>query len=809
MDRLQVRRTAQAAVRGFFALCSALVLVVTAAVPVAYAVDPPTGDIISKDSNGEAQKGQAFHPVVSADGSIIAFTSTARLTASAPFGRNTAYVYDMRTQRFIWNTPRQGSPFDPSGGFVNDISADGRLLLLTSEGDLAGDGHGAGLFVRNLETGVTVRVSVDASGAALANGGDADASLSANGRYVVFAIYMTGGRYLWVYDTTTNTAVNVPPDGYSPYTAAPTISDDGRYIAYQSYDDNPVQVYDRTLGQTILAPTTAHGDAPGPHRVSIAPDGSSVVYEGVPTYFDGQEANNGPGVHVFRMTIPDGTITDLTPTTDINAFSSARGGFSPDGQYVTLASQLPLTGSTVPYEWHVFSYHIPTGTYQLVGASSNDTYNVTASGEADISNGGDVVAYLAENIAGPEDYRSNIYVRTFNGWTPPAATWTPTPASWDNTAPDMTPPVLTVDIDQSQWYQGPHTVNFTCEDPGHGTLTPPDPQTFNTEYHHFFSASCTDAEGNTTTHQWVIAIDMSGPKIEDAWRQADTPAGTVFSSSLVVRDEASGVAAATCTIADGTLLAPGTYSVACDAVDIVGNASSATVTLTISPWKQASMSAGVAGVRKRNTTGNDRSAILLNYPVKWGNTVVITANIGSADGAVHCHDARGNNYAKIIDRLTATGRLVACAAPVTTALEAGDRVVMTYPAFDGPSVAAAVTLDGLDTPGTPLDKSSRIGVGTATTSGKVFPAESTRHLVFGAVAYDGPGTLEAVGNVYQWGEPLYAGNGSARRNLMLVIRHVTGPAEPFYRVEGTLSTSTSWQSFMTIWNGQNSGPDPA
>lgn len=77
---------------------------------------------------------------------------------------------------------------DPS--IYTAISADGRYMAFASTATnlVAGDTNGVrDVFVRDVLTGQTTRVSVASDGTQAAGGGSQEASISADGRYVAFA----------------------------------------------------------------------------------------------------------------------------------------------------------------------------------------------------------------------------------------------------------------------------------------------------------------------------------------------------------------------------------------------------------------------------------------------------------------------------------------------------------------------------------------------------------------------------------------------------------------------------------------------
>jgi len=132
------------------------------------------------------------------------------------------------------------------------ISADGRYFAFDSDGSnlVAGDTNGArDVFWRDRQFGTTVRVSVSTSGAQ-ATGASESPSISADGRYVAFA---SGAADLVVGDANSNSdvfvhdmqtgATTVESVGTSGVFGAsasrnPDISGDGRYVVFESLAGN-------------------------------------------------------------------------------------------------------------------------------------------------------------------------------------------------------------------------------------------------------------------------------------------------------------------------------------------------------------------------------------------------------------------------------------------------------------------------------------------------------------------------------------------------------------------------------------------
>ena len=183
----------------------------------------------------------------------------------------------------------------------SSISANGRYIAFASNANnlVSGDTNGeTDIFVHDTVTNTTRRVSVSSNGTQ----GDSrslDPSISADGRYVAFSSSSrnlvdtrTLGSEVFVHDTLTNTTrlVSIATDGTPGGGGDPSISADGRYVAFVSNASNLVGgdtnlrpdifVYDTVANTTTRISvasdgTQGNGDSAYP---SISADGSRVAY---------------------------------------------------------------------------------------------------------------------------------------------------------------------------------------------------------------------------------------------------------------------------------------------------------------------------------------------------------------------------------------------------------------------------------------------------------------------------------------------------------------------------------------------------
>jgi Tol biopolymer transport system component len=272
-------------------------------------------ELISRASGGSGAKANKIAQLatISADGTQVAFISPAdNLHPDQPdvTTQNQAYVRDRAT-----NTTRLESRADGVGGPIADtdvgeasISADGSALALASRAtnlDPADADTIQDAFVREMGAGETVLVSQSPVEPPVnANGESRDPAISADGRYVAFSSMATNidpdatnnRSDVFVRDTETGLTVLASRDGASgpegdDSSVNPSISADGRYVAFESEAENLVAadgdgqpdifVRDLVANTTTLA-SRDDGDANAggfPAEPSISGDGMRIAFD--------------------------------------------------------------------------------------------------------------------------------------------------------------------------------------------------------------------------------------------------------------------------------------------------------------------------------------------------------------------------------------------------------------------------------------------------------------------------------------------------------------------------------------------------
>ena len=341
--------------------------------------------LISQSSAG-ASNGASLNPSISADGSAIVFTSTAsNLVAGQTDSNNAADVFLWTATnglQLVSHNSANASQAGNSNSSTPVISSNGRYVIFVSNASdlVAGDANGvADVFAFDTQTGQVTLLSTGVNG--IGNGASSSPVISDDGRYVAFVSSASnlvngdtnGTTDVFRYDlqaisnplslVSVNLSGNAGTTSGSTIVAgsfAPTISADGRYIAFASTasdltsiaDTNgntaDVFVRDMQTGQTTLISVnqagTGSGNAIGLGSTNpvISGDGSYVAFTSTASDLTASD-NNGNIQDVFVRNWQSGTPStrlvsiDSAGTNAGNADSTAPV-LSRSGNYIAFSS---------------------------------------------------------------------------------------------------------------------------------------------------------------------------------------------------------------------------------------------------------------------------------------------------------------------------------------------------------------------------------------------------------------------------------------------------------------------------------------
>jgi Tol biopolymer transport system component len=327
-----------------------------------------------------------------------------------------------------------GASWLPSSGWL--VNPDGRYVAFQSDADNLDPADGNGftdVFVRDRDLNMTTRVSVDLGGGD-ANGPSTSPTISADGRFVAFrsaASDLIVGDGNWEWDIFVRdlqlgqtTRVSVSTDGGDPNndSGGPSISADGRYVAFHSSAGNLISgdsnfrgdifVRDLQLLQTVLASVAWDGTVTDENSwtSAISGDGRHVVFVSAATNLVADDGNGQNDVFVRDLDLGVTTRASVDQSGGDADERSRCPAISSNGQFVGFCSPATdlVAGDTNGVD-DIFVRDLVAETTTRVNVTSEGLQTLGAgSWHPSISANGRFVAFQsdADNLT-PED--SNAY----------------------------------------------------------------------------------------------------------------------------------------------------------------------------------------------------------------------------------------------------------------------------------------------------------------------------------------------------------------------------------------------------------------
>ena len=286
--------------------------------------------VISKSSAGTIGNGTSSAPAISADGRYVAFASASTNLVASVNGTQ-IYLHDRELGlTTLISKDNSGTPvFGDGASSSPTISSDGQFVAFASlSTNLGAAGGNQQIYLHDRLTGAngtTSLVSKDSGGTA-GNGNSSTPSVSGDGRFVAFIsvapniVVGFSGQQVYVHDRNTgangaNSLISQDnsgtPNAGNQNSSAPSVSSDGRYVAFTSLAINLVtgvsgqQIYlhDRNGPTTSLVSRDNTGPLVEGNGLSDSP---SINGNGGFVAFFSQAANlvSGSGSHIYVRAIP-------------------------------------------------------------------------------------------------------------------------------------------------------------------------------------------------------------------------------------------------------------------------------------------------------------------------------------------------------------------------------------------------------------------------------------------------------------------------------------------------------------------------
>jgi len=236
----------------------------------------------STTATGALANGQSYNAVLSGSALYVGFISKAtNLVASDTNGTDDMFVKNTQTGVVVNASTTAAGVQANAPSADTALSSNGRTAVFTTFATnlAAGDDSYADIYAKNLDSGALTRVSTSSSGAG-ANGNSDNASVSADGRYVVFtsqASNLVAGdtnahRDVFRKDLATGVTLRVSTgaDGQQGLgdSSNASVSSDGRYVLFESTSDftpgdgdGRADIFIKDLNTGALTRLSSGGDA--------------------------------------------------------------------------------------------------------------------------------------------------------------------------------------------------------------------------------------------------------------------------------------------------------------------------------------------------------------------------------------------------------------------------------------------------------------------------------------------------------------------------------------------------------------------
>jgi Tol biopolymer transport system component len=302
----------------------------------------------------------------------------------------------------------QGEPADGTNNQPS-LSNNARFVAFESNADnLPGDDAWANVYLHDRATGKTRLVSRNSSGEPATGGSSSAPKVSGNGRFVVFQSFadnLPGGSGLpiriYIHDRKTGrtTLVSKNSAGDPSNGTVPSVSDSGRYVAFQSQAANlpgangdiHVYVRDRRTGRTRLVSKTSSGE------VVLAGIGDLSGNGRIVSLRSGDALLPGSGIQVYVHDRRTGKTRLVSKTSQGDSLPGMISGsvLSGTGRFVAIEAQTFM--GDVCDTAHVFVHDRKTGKTRLVTKTSGGQPAEGCSQRPSISSDGRFVVFDSDS----------------------------------------------------------------------------------------------------------------------------------------------------------------------------------------------------------------------------------------------------------------------------------------------------------------------------------------------------------------------------------------------------------------------------
>jgi Tol biopolymer transport system component len=355
-----------------------------------------TNWLVSTATNGFSGDGLSFDAAISCDGRFVAFTSLAdNLVAGDTNKAFDVFLRDLGSQTTVLVSQNSTSTGPGNGDSSSPVvGADGRCVLFRSSATnlAAGSFANENLYWRDTQAGTNF---------ALTTGGVSLATMTPDGRFVLYNLLAGSTLYVWDSQTAQRIYTNT-----SSYTTASAMSADGRVIAFRGLADLRVADLTTKITRVIDSRTARYP------TLRLNGDGRLLACTRVPSTSGGTtqiylySTQTGSNTLVSQSCIMPGPANAASDSPDI----------SPDGHYVVYRSAatdiVPGDTNGMP---DVFLYDVQRGTNLLLVAGKAGSPNNRCLRPFFSSDGRTLLLQSWASDLAPQDFNHNsdLFAFTF------------------------------------------------------------------------------------------------------------------------------------------------------------------------------------------------------------------------------------------------------------------------------------------------------------------------------------------------------------------------------------------------------------
>jgi len=300
---------------------------------------------------------------ISADGTRIAFRSTADITGGNPEGNSEIYLFHVALEIFTQITDEtEGDSRSPS------INADGTRIAFRSTANINSENieGNSEIYLFDTTTGIFTHITDETEGESRGPSIDADGTrIAFRSTANINSGNPEGNFEIYLFDTTTGIFTQITDDPVEDSRSA-SIDADGTRIAFRSTaninsgnteGNFEIYLFDTTTGIFTQITDETEGESRGP---SIDADGTRIAFSSTANINGGNPEGN------FEIYLFDTTLEIFTQITDETEGESRDPSINADGTRIAFSSTANINGGNPEGNFEIYLFDTTTGIFTQI-----------------------------------------------------------------------------------------------------------------------------------------------------------------------------------------------------------------------------------------------------------------------------------------------------------------------------------------------------------------------------------------------------------------------------------------------------------